>query len=36
VEDLRLTVRRALEQSRLMRENLELRQNLVEEKDPRH
>jgi len=33
VEDLRLTVRRALEQSRLMRENLELRQNLVEEKD---
>ena len=33
VEDLRLTVRRALEQSRLMRENLELRQNIVEEKD---
>ena len=33
VDDLRLTVRRALEQSRLVRENLELRQSLVEEKD---
>jgi two-component system, NtrC family, response regulator AtoC len=33
VDDLRLTVRRALEQSRLVRENLELRQSIVEEKD---
>ncbi len=33
VDDLRQTVRRALDQSRLSRENLELRQNLVEEKD---
>ena len=31
VDDLRLTVRRALEQSRLVRENLELRQSIVEE-----
>jgi len=33
IDDLRLTVRRALEQSRLMRENLALRQNLAEEQD---
>jgi DNA-binding NtrC family response regulator len=33
IDDLRLTVRRALDQSRLMRENLTLRQNLVEEQD---
>jgi two-component system response regulator AtoC len=33
VDDLRLTVRRALEQSRLVKENLELRQSIVEEKD---
>jgi DNA-binding NtrC family response regulator len=33
VDDLRLTVRRALEQSRLVRENLELRQSIVEETD---
>ncbi|HYR86571.1 MAG TPA: sigma-54 dependent transcriptional regulator [Terriglobia bacterium] len=33
IDDLRLTVRRALEQSRLMRENLTLRQNLAEEQD---
>jgi DNA-binding NtrC family response regulator len=33
VDDLRQTVRRALDQSRLVRENLELRQNLVEEKE---
>jgi DNA-binding NtrC family response regulator len=33
IDDLRLTVRRALEQSRLLRENLVLRQNLVEEQD---
>jgi two-component system response regulator AtoC len=33
VDDLRLTVRRALEQARLMRENFALRQNLAEEKD---
>ena len=33
IDDLRLTVRRALEQSRLIRENLTLRQNLAEEKD---
>ncbi|HLQ78376.1 MAG TPA: sigma-54 dependent transcriptional regulator, partial [Terriglobia bacterium] len=33
VDDLRQTVHRALDQSRLMRENLELRQNLAEEKD---
>jgi len=33
VDDLRLTVRRALEQSRLVRENLELRQTIVEEND---
>lgn len=33
VDDLRLTVRRALDQSRLVRENLELKQNLAEEKD---
>jgi len=33
IEDLRLTVRRALEQSRLMHENLTLRQNLLEEQD---
>jgi DNA-binding NtrC family response regulator len=33
VDDLRLAVRRALEQSRLVRENLELRQSIVEEKD---
>jgi len=33
VDDLRLTVQRALEQSRLVRENLELRQSIVEEKD---
>jgi two-component system, NtrC family, response regulator AtoC len=31
VDDLRLTVRRALEQSRLVRENLELRQGIDEE-----
>jgi two-component system response regulator AtoC len=31
VDDLRLTVRRALEQSRLVRENLGLRQSIVEE-----
>jgi two-component system response regulator AtoC len=33
IDDLRLTVRRALEQSRLTRENLALRQNLAEEQD---
>jgi two-component system response regulator AtoC len=33
VDDLRLTVRRALEQARLARENLELRQNLAEDKE---
>jgi two-component system response regulator AtoC len=33
VDDLRLTVRRALEQARLARENLALRQNLAEEKE---
>ncbi len=33
VDDLRLTVRRALEQARLTRENVELRQNLAEEKE---
>jgi len=33
VDDLRLTVRRALERSRLTKENLELRQNLAEEWD---
>jgi DNA-binding NtrC family response regulator len=33
VDDLRLTVRRALEQSRLVRENLELRQTIVEENE---
>jgi len=33
VDDLRLTVRRALEQSRLVRENLELRQSIVEDND---
>jgi DNA-binding NtrC family response regulator len=33
VDDLRLAVRRALEQSRLVRENLELRQSIVEEED---
>jgi len=33
VDDLRLTVRRALEQSRLVRENLELRQSIEEENE---
>jgi DNA-binding NtrC family response regulator len=33
VDDLRLTVRRALEQSRLVRENLGLRQSIVDEID---
>ena len=33
IDDLRLTVRRALEQARLINENLALRQNLVEEQD---
>src|SRR5687768_13986223 len=33
LDDLRLTVRRALEQSRLVRENLALRQNLLEEQE---
>ena len=33
VDDLRLTVRRALQQARLTRENLELRQNLAEDKE---
>jgi len=33
VDDLRLTVRRALEQARLVRENLALRQNLAEDKE---
>jgi DNA-binding NtrC family response regulator len=33
IDDLRLTVRRALEQSRLMRENFALRRNLLEEQD---
>jgi DNA-binding NtrC family response regulator len=33
IDDLRLTVRRALEQSRLVRENLTLRQNLADEQD---
>jgi two-component system response regulator AtoC len=33
VDDLRLTVRRALEQSRLARENHALKQNLAEDKD---
>ena len=33
LDELRLTVRRALEQSRLVRENLVLKQNLAEEQD---
>src|SRR5436190_387991 len=33
VDDLRLTVRRALEQARLTRENVALRQNLAEDKE---
>src|SRR5262245_49493414 len=33
IDDLRITVRRAVEQSRLVRENLALRQNLAEEQD---
>ncbi len=33
IDDLRLTVRRAVEQSRLMRENVELRQTLLDEHD---
>jgi two-component system, NtrC family, response regulator AtoC len=33
IDDLRLTVRRALEQSRLMRENVVLRQNLLDEQE---
>jgi DNA-binding NtrC family response regulator len=33
IDDLRLIVRRALDQSRLLHENLTLRQNLVEEQD---
>jgi DNA-binding NtrC family response regulator len=33
IDELRLTVRRALEQARLVRENLVLRQNIAEEQD---